>query len=85
MTKQERNKIYKQAIDDIQNGATWGMSASIATAWTNDPFNIDLITSKIFPEFIIFKPIGLNDAYWLPKNDLKTREIILAFCIAMTE
>jgi len=46
---------------------------------------VDERFEKEFPEFFMFKPKReLKHGYWLPEDDLQTRQIILDFCIEMT-
>ena len=89
MTKKERNKVYKGALNEVEIKNfldKYSICAAIKnTSWMMGEFVSSDSLFEVFPEFYLFKPYRKDQfSYWLNPYDLQTRQIILDFCIEMT-
>jgi len=90
MTTKKRNKIYKGALEEVEIKNCLD-KYSICAAIKNTSLRVGEFVSsdslfEVFPEFYLFKPSRKDQfIYWLASDDLQTRQIILDFCILMTE
>lgn len=90
MTKERRHKLYKKALELLPTKGIHKFTGSYSLCWAL-VYGLDKeycrIPSElpILEEFNLFNPNKPLEAFWLTKRDLQTRQIILDFCILMTE
>lgn len=85
-TTKQRNKIYKKALrllpGILESGS--GICLSIREAGgDNNAYSKDLARG-VLPELYLFMP-DEKVWFWFDENDLQVRQIVLDFCILMTE
>ncbi len=93
LTKKQRHKIYKEALDKIMtDNYTCGCEALFSSTDYMRPLWIHYHKLQfIFPEFNLFKPSKdvtgrwwSSDANTLTDLDFENRTLALMFCIEMT-
>lgn len=87
-TTKERNEIYKKALGVYQEyhctSLTLGLCYAIRKITGNDSHYFESERRVLFPEFdMFFDDWGFYIGY--EKEAFQTRQIILDFCILMTE
>ena len=84
LTKRERRIIYQKAANNLQKAVFgYGMCYHLTMV-----FNRKCISGydiNNFPELKLFKPRRVGSIYWLPRQDIDTRIIILLLCAEMTK
>ena len=87
MTKKQRNELYRKAYQNAVDNGFDGMGICNQLAETGFAFVYQLAEETIHlneaKEFVLFKP--LQDFGWYFPCTNKTRLIILAFLIALTD
>lgn len=93
LTKKQRHKIYKEALDKIMNDTYMcGCEALFSCTDLMRPIYIHYHELEfIFPEFDLFKPSKNVAGRWWSSNeniltdiDFENRTLALMFCIEMT-
>lgn len=82
-TTKQRNEIYKKALKYLPETTNLGVSFSLCKAMSHAT-DLSMDDSMSLEEILLFKERDCQ-SYWLEFNDLQTRQIILDFCILMTE
>lgn len=83
-TKKQRNEIYRKALKHLpnvfNNGS--GICHSIRLGGGDNNAYFEDTRREYLPEFALFEPDG---PYWSWFDNLQERQIVLDFCILMTE
>lgn len=85
MTKEERHEAYKTALKILKKYFNTGNRMCFALQEAG--FTYGNFKKSHCPEMWLFVPTLDQQEdwwYWLPYEDLQTRQIILDFCIEMT-
>lgn len=96
MTKKQRHRIYKKALTLLNKQKkpypAYPLSLCMAIRDTFNQSTCPLLiygVPKELVEFHLFRPriavIKRHRGYWLKRDDLQTRQIILDFCIEITK
>ena len=87
LTKEQKNKIYKRALAEIQSGKNNFLCPAIKFAWCvvmDEKYPEDNIIG-LFTEFLAYKPINPQFPYWFrDENGNAERKMILENCIKQT-